>query len=120
VPAAINEEQQVRFAPKASAGPARSMRLDRLSGQIQGAHARPSVFFAAAMSPNKLGGVESFSIELARQLDKKGWDLILCFQDLPHPQIEKLLLAPGNVSLTAMQNQLGMGLSNVKEFVQLL
>jgi glycosyltransferase involved in cell wall biosynthesis len=96
------------------------MRLDRLSGQIQGAHARPSVFFAVAMSPNKLGGVESFSIELARQLDKKGWDLTLCFQDLPHPQIEKLLLAPGNVSLTAMQNQLGMGLSNVKEFVQLL
>lgn len=92
-----------------------------MSRQVSESSPRPSVFFAVAISPNKLGGVESFTIELARQLDKKGWDLTLCFQaPPPPPQIEKLLLAPGNVALAVMQNQLGMGLSNVREFLQLM
>ena len=56
-----------------------------MSRQVSESSPRPSVFFAVAISPNKLGGVESFTIELARQLDKKGWDLTLCFQAPPPP-----------------------------------
>ncbi|MGA2050111.1 MAG: glycosyltransferase family 4 protein [Terracidiphilus sp.] len=91
-----------------------------MSRRGQGASKRPSVFFAAAISPNKIGGVETFSIELARQLDKEGWDLTICFQDFPPPLVEQALLAPGNVSLAVMRDQLGMGLSNVMEFLRLV
>jgi glycosyltransferase involved in cell wall biosynthesis len=85
----------------------------------QEATKRPSVFFAAAISPNKIGGVETFSIELARQLNRRGWDLTICFLDHPPPLVEKSLLASGNVSLAVMRDQLGMGLSNVKESLKL-
>ena len=91
-----------------------------MNRQTQGAHARPGVLFAVAISPNRIGGVEVFSVELARQLDAKGWDLTLCFQSSPPPLVEEFLLAPGNVSLTVMRDQLGMGLSNVKVFMKLL
>lgn len=91
-----------------------------MSRRGQGASKRPSVFFAAAISPDKIGGVEAFSIELARQLDKEGWDLTACFQDSPPPLVENALLAPGNVSLAVMRDQLGMGLSNIREFLRLL
>jgi glycosyltransferase involved in cell wall biosynthesis len=82
--------------------------------------ARPSVFFAAATSPNKIGGVESFAAELARQLNEAGWDLDLCFEDFPSPLVEKFLLAPGNVSLAVMREQMGMELSNARHFLRLL
>jgi hypothetical protein len=91
-----------------------------MSRRISRAAARPSVFLAVAMSPNKIGGLEIFSAELARQLDKEGWNLTLCFEDAPPPLVEAFLLAPGNVSLTVMREQLGMGLSNAREFLQLL
>jgi glycosyltransferase involved in cell wall biosynthesis len=91
-----------------------------MNRQVQGPDARPSVLFAVATSPNKIGGIETFAIELARQLETKGWDLTLCFQDSPPPLVEELLLAPGNVSLAVMREQLGMGLSNVIAFLQLL
>jgi glycosyltransferase involved in cell wall biosynthesis len=91
-----------------------------MSSQIKISGARPSVFFAVAIVPNKIGGIETFSVELARQLDKKGWDLTVCFLGPPPPLVEEFLLAPGNVSLTVMQEQLGMGLSNAREFLRLL
>lgn len=85
-----------------------------------GSGARPCVFLAVAISPNKIGGVEMFSAELARQLNRMGWDLALCFQAPPPPLVEHFLLAPGNVSLAVMPRQLGMGWSNAREFLQLL
>jgi glycosyltransferase involved in cell wall biosynthesis len=85
-----------------------------------GSSARPSVFFAVAIFPNKIGGIETFAVELARQLNELGWDLTICFQGPPPSLVEKFLLDPGNVSLAVMREQLGMGLSNIREFLQLL
>ena len=99
---------------------ARSVVPEHEMSKVSGPQARPSVFFAAAMSPNKIGGIETFAAELARQLDKEGWDLTLCFQDSPPPLVREFLLASGNVSLTVMREQLGLGLSNAWEFLQLL
>jgi glycosyltransferase involved in cell wall biosynthesis len=82
--------------------------------------ARPSVFFAVAISPNKIGGIETFAVELARQLDAQGWDLTVCFQADPPPIVEQFLLSPGNVTLAVMKNQPELKLSNTKEFLQLL
>jgi len=89
-------------------------------GPMSGSGARPSVFFAAAISPDKIGGVERFSVELARQLNQKGWNLTLCFQAPPPLLVEQFLLAPGNVSLAVMRQQSGMGLSNVLDFLRLM
>jgi len=88
--------------------------------RASGAGARPSVLFAAALSPNKIGGVETFAAELARRLDKEGWDLTMCFEDSPPPSVELFLLAPGNVSLAVMRQQSGMSLSKAWEFLRLL
>ena len=88
--------------------------------QLNSTETRPSVFFAAAETPNKIGGIEKFSAELARQLKKEGWNLTLCFEGDPSPLVEEFLLAPGNVSLAVMRNQLGMGLSNVREFLRMM
>lgn len=81
---------------------------------------RPSVLFAISTSPNRIGGIERFAVELARQLDQEGWNLIMCFQDTPPPSVEKFLLSPGNLSLTVMRKQWGADLSNAKEFFQIL
>jgi len=82
--------------------------------------AAPSVFFAAAVSPNKIGGLEAFAVELARQLQKHGWGLTMCFQDSPPPGVKDFLLSPGNVSLAVMHEQLGVSFGNAWTFVQLL
>ena len=91
-----------------------------MSRQVPGSDARPRVLFAVAISPNRIGGFETFAVELARQLDKAGWDLTICFQGSPPPLVEEFLLGPGNVSLAVMRQQLGVGLSNAREFSRLL
>lgn len=81
---------------------------------------RPGVFLAVSSSPNRIGGIEVFAAELARQLGSRGWDITVCFQDYPPPLVKEFLLAPGNVTLAVMRQQLGLGRSNAKEFYQLL
>ena len=77
--------------------------------------ARPSVFFAAAISPNT-GGIESFAAEFACQLNEMGWDITVCFQDLRRWLRSFFWASRGNVSLAVMREQMGMGLSNIQHF----
>ncbi len=93
--------------------------LDSMSSQTPAPGARPSVLFLVAKPANRIGSVEAFVVELARQLNKEGWNLTVCFEDSPSPLVKSFLLAPGNVSVDAMPGQEGMGLSNVKEFLRL-
>jgi glycosyltransferase involved in cell wall biosynthesis len=86
----------------------------------RGSSARRSVFFAVAISPNKIGGVETFAVELAHELNARGWDLTICFEGSPTPVVEEYLLSPGNVSLAVMRGQSGMGLQNAWRFLILL
>jgi glycosyltransferase involved in cell wall biosynthesis len=76
--------------------------------------------FAAALSPNKIGGIETFAVELARQLRVCGWTLTMCFQDSPPPTVRDHLLSPGNVALTVLRNQSGLGPANARAFIRLL
>jgi glycosyltransferase involved in cell wall biosynthesis len=96
------------------------MQTGPMTGQVSRSDARPSVLFVAAISPNKIGGIEIFAAELARQLDRECWDLTMCFQGPPPPLVEDFLLAPGNVTLAVMREQLGLGFSNLREFTRLL
>lgn len=91
-----------------------------MSSQTPALNARPSVLFLVAKPANRIGSVEAFVAELARQLNEEGWNLAVCFEDSPSPLVESFLLAPGNVSVEVMRKQEAMGLSNVKEFLRLL
>jgi glycosyltransferase involved in cell wall biosynthesis len=81
---------------------------------------RPRVVFAFAVSPNKIGGVERFSEELARQLKAKGWDLTLWFQEEPPAMVREFLLAPGNVKVDIFPAQSQMGAANAKRYLRML
>jgi hypothetical protein len=78
------------------------------------------VFFAAALSPDKIGGVERFAAELAHQLAPKGWSLTACFEAVPPPAVREFLLAPGNVAVETMADQPGLGMANSREFLRLM
>jgi glycosyltransferase involved in cell wall biosynthesis len=80
----------------------------------------PRVVFAFAVSPNKIGGVERFSEELARQLKVKGWDLTLWFQEEPPAMVREFLLAPGNVKVDVFPAQSQMGAANAKRYLRML
>ena len=80
---------------------------------------RPRVVFAFAVWPNKIGGVERFSEELARQLNVKGWDLTLWFEDEPPVRVREFLLAPGNVKVDVFA-QSKSGAANVMRFIRML
>jgi glycosyltransferase involved in cell wall biosynthesis len=81
---------------------------------------RPSVFFAISTSPNRIGGIERFAVELARQLNQRGWRLVMCFQDTPPASVENFLLSPGNLSLAVMRKQWGVDVQNAREFYRLM
>jgi glycosyltransferase involved in cell wall biosynthesis len=91
-----------------------------MSRAMPSPQSRPSLFFAVASTPNRIGGFEIFAVELARQLDALGWNITVCFQGYPPALVESFLLSPGNVSLAVMPQQLGLGLANTREFLQLV
>jgi len=80
---------------------------------------RPRVVFAFSVWPNKIGGVERFSQELARQLNVKGWDLTLWFEDEPPARVREFLLAPGNVKVDVFPAQWQLGAASVKRFLRM-
>ncbi len=81
---------------------------------------RPRVLIAQAVSPDKIGGMEVFAVELARQLGQAGWDAVLSFEDDPGEDVRAYLLSPGNVKLEVIRNQVGMGWRDAWRFVRVL
>ncbi len=81
---------------------------------------RPRVLIAQAVSPDKIGGMEVFAVELARQLRDVGWDATLSFEDDPGAEVRAYLLSPGNVELEVIRNQVGMGWRDALRFVRVL
>jgi glycosyltransferase involved in cell wall biosynthesis len=81
---------------------------------------RRNVVVAFAISPQKIGGRESFSQELARQLKVHGRHLILCFEDAPSAIVRDYLLEPGNVTIEMLPAQGELTLKNAKRFYRLL
>jgi len=74
-----------------------------------------------AISPDKIGGMETFAVEIARQLHQRGdWTLTLCFEKPPATLVRDFLLTPGNVSLDVLPNQTGMGFTEMYRFWRLL
>jgi|SRR6187402_14593 len=81
---------------------------------------RKRVLFLAALAANRVGGIESYAAELARQLDPKGWDLTICYQTEARGAVREFLLEPGNVTLDVQKVQEGLGLTNTLEYVKLV
>jgi glycosyltransferase involved in cell wall biosynthesis len=81
---------------------------------------RRNVIVAFAITPNKIGGLESFCRELAEQLKPKKRHLILCFEDSPSPAVRDYLLEPGNVTLETFPSQAAINLKSAARFYRLL
>lgn len=81
---------------------------------------RKRVLFLAALAANRIGGIESYAAELARQLDRKGWDMTICYLTEPKGAVREFLLEPGNVTLDVMPAQEGLGLKNTLEYIKLV
>jgi glycosyltransferase involved in cell wall biosynthesis len=80
-----------------------------------------SLLFALAIAPDKIGGMEAFATEMARQLRYRGdWRLILCFERQPSILVRDFLMAPGNVVLDVLPNQTAMGPSGINRFWRML
>ncbi len=54
---------------------------------------------AFAISPNKIGGLEVFTAELARQLKPRGWELTVCFENSPSSAVRDDLMQSRNLTL---------------------
>jgi glycosyltransferase involved in cell wall biosynthesis len=80
-----------------------------------------TALFALAISPDKIGGMETFAAEIARQLRDRGdWNLTLCFESQPPRVVRDFLLAPGNVTLDVLPDQTAMGVKGMKRFWRML
>ncbi len=81
---------------------------------------RRNVIVAFAITPNKIGGLESFCRELAEQLKPKERHLILCFEDKPSAAVRDYLLEPGNVTIETFPSQAAINLRSAARFYRLL
>jgi glycosyltransferase involved in cell wall biosynthesis len=79
-----------------------------------------NVILAFAISPNKIGGMESFSLEMAHQLKRQQRNLIVCFEDAPSALVRAFLLAPGNVIIEVLPAQAALSMKNAVGFYRLL
>lgn len=60
--------------------------------------------FIIGIQPTKVGGIEIFAREFARQLTDAGWTLVLCFESMPTGVVREYLTVP-NVILREVRHQ---------------
>lgn len=82
--------------------------------------AKRNALFMMAIKPDKIGGLEVFATELARQLNAIGWDLTMAFEAAPPPMVRDFLMAPGNVTVKVQANQTALGARETLRFLKLL
>jgi glycosyltransferase involved in cell wall biosynthesis len=70
-------------------------------------------------APRRIGGLEMFARELARQLNHFGWRAVFCFLEPPPPPVRRFLALP-NVSLEVLEGAISPDLRTVLELVRLL
>jgi len=67
-------------------------------GALGGYCSSGTLLYVVGITPNKIGGVETFLRELAISMDKCGWRLVLCFVAKPTQLVREFLNLP-NVDL---------------------
>lgn len=63
----------------------------------------PALVSVFGVEPRRIGGTEMFARELSQQLDKAGWNSVLCFLSEPTGEVREFMQLP-NVSFVALPN----------------
>ena len=61
----------------------------------------PTLLSVFAVEPSRIGGTETFALELSTQLGRKGWKSVLCFESQPAGEVADFLRLP-NVSIEVL------------------
>src|ERR1700760_4808201 len=78
-----------------------------------------TLLYLVGIVPNKMGCVEQFMRELALELGRRGWKLVLCFEGPPVGPVRDALDLP-NVTLAVIKEQTNGGPHQAAEFFRLV
>jgi glycosyltransferase involved in cell wall biosynthesis len=78
-----------------------------------------TLIYVIAITPNKFGGIERFTQELAVQMEEYGWKLVLCFETKPTEQVRRCYAA-SNVFFEALDNQSSADIRQYSKLVRLV
>lgn len=79
----------------------------------------PTLLYAAAATPNKVGGIESFCHKLAVELEPLGWNLVFCGTSEPPDDIARALARP-NLTFDKLERQYGISIGQAAEFAKVI
>jgi glycosyltransferase involved in cell wall biosynthesis len=77
------------------------------------------MIYMIGVTPNKLGGIERFTQELAVQMEKCDWKLVLCFEAAPSEQVRKRFDTP-NVFFEVIDQQSRSGIKQCFKLMRLI
>lgn len=80
---------------------------------------RPCLLFALGLAPKKIGGVEKFLRYFVDEMDRAGWDTVLCFDGPIAPMFREYIDGP-SVTIEALENQGHLGLGCAGALFRLL
>ena len=81
--------------------------------------ARPKLMFVLGLATQKVGGMEKFLRYFTREMDRRGWDTVLCFDGLIADRIREYLAHPA-VTLEFVNEQQDLGFKAAKMLRRLL
>ena len=80
---------------------------------------RPCLLFALGLAPQKIGGVEKFLRYFVEEMDRSGWDTVLCFDGPIAPVFREYIDGPW-VTLETLDNQGDLGMECAGALFRLL
>jgi glycosyltransferase involved in cell wall biosynthesis len=80
---------------------------------------RKTLVYVIGITPNKIGGIERFMRELAVQMEKYGWTLVLCFEEGPSELVRKVFDTP-NIFFERIDNQSSPGIRQYSKLVKIV
>ncbi len=81
---------------------------------------RPTLLLAFALTPNRFGSMELFGIELARQFERKQWNVVFCFEGEPTSAVRDHFHALPNVTLEILPDQSSMSAASIAHFARIV
>jgi glycosyltransferase involved in cell wall biosynthesis len=71
------------------------------------------------VEPIRIGGTETFARELSTQLERRGWESVLCFLSEPPGDVRKFLDSP-NVSIEVLEDSINSSWKSAKGLASIL
>jgi len=80
---------------------------------------RPVLLYQMALAPDKITSMLLFLRRLAEELDRRGWNLVVCAQSPPSPAVRELFAAP-YIEFDVLDQNQGWSLGAARQLYQVL